>query len=63
MIISAKRHDKLYKAISDPIMDLRVINTKNRLMTVEEMDQKLFNLEMEIYRKIRDALDLHKNEN
>jgi len=58
MIISEKRHAKLYKAISDPIMDLRIKN--NAGFTIEKMDKKLFDLEIEIHKQIVKALDLHR---
>lgn len=58
MIISEKRHKKLYNAFSDPIMGLRIEN--NGGMSIEEMDEKLFKLEIEIHKRIVAALDLHK---
>ena len=58
MVISKKRHAALYKAISDPIMDLRVAN--NGGISIEEIDQNLLNLEREIYNRIKVVLDLHK---
>ena len=58
MVISEKRHKELYSAISDPIMELRIIS--NSGLSIEAMDRKLSDLESEIYNRIRKALDLHK---
>jgi hypothetical protein len=58
LVISEKRHAELYNSIYAPIMDLRVKNSMG--MSSEELDSCLYDLNEEIYARIRSALDLHK---
>jgi len=62
MRISQKRHSDLYKSISDPIMDLRFKLVMNKDTTTEELDKHLFDLEIEIYKRIVSVLDLTKTQ-
>lgn len=55
MNISEKRHEKLYKAVSNPIMSLRV---KSGMGNVKDLDEELFVLENRIYKEIKEALNL-----
>jgi hypothetical protein len=57
MRISAKRHEKLYRAIADPIMDLRV---KHSMGEVKNIDADLFVLVNRIHKEIKEALELTK---
>ncbi|PCH98479.1 MAG: hypothetical protein COB84_01825 [Rhodobacteraceae bacterium] len=57
--ISEAKHSELYKAISGPIMDIRIENCTG--MTGKEMDEKLFKLEIEIYNRINKTLNLTKS--
>jgi hypothetical protein len=57
--ISETKASEVYAAISDPITDLRI--KQNRGMTIEEMDERLFNLQSEIWRKVHKALNLETN--
>jgi hypothetical protein len=59
MNITRNKAISLYKAISDPIIDLRVENSSS--FSIEEMDEKLFELEKEIAERVRVALNLKKN--
>jgi hypothetical protein len=59
MVISEKRHTQLYNAISDPIVDLRIKSCKG--ISIERMDKLLFNLEIEIYKRISKSLALQGN--
>jgi hypothetical protein len=55
MKISKKRNKKLYRAIINPIMDLRVKNARG---LVKDFDEELFVLENRIYKEIKEALNL-----
>ena len=57
MKISEKRFIKLYRAISGPIMDLRV---KQSMVDVIDIDKELFMLENRIYEEVKEALNLTK---
>ena len=57
MKISEKRHTKLYRAISNPITDLRV---KHTMGEVEDLDLELFALQNRIHKEIKEALELTK---
>jgi hypothetical protein len=57
MKISQKRFKKLYDAIYNPIMDLRV---KNKMGNVKDIDEELFVLENRIYKEVKEALELQK---
>lgn len=58
MRISKERSLSLYcSAILDPIMALRIEN--NGGLSIEEMDEKLFKLEKEIWRRVCRELNLN----
>lgn len=59
MIISENRHEELYNAISYPIMKLRE-QIKTEKLSAEQIDQRLFSLELMILARILMALDLKK---
>lgn len=59
MIISEEEHFKLYKALSNPIMDLR-LDALNKVFSPGLWDEKLFELETLLYTSVRQALDLHR---
>ena len=56
MRMSEKRREEVYKAFSDPIMDLRVECLKAPPLSTDELDDKLFKLEMEISARLQLAL-------
>jgi hypothetical protein len=56
--MSEKKKQKVYMAISDPIMDLRLSFVKARPLSAEELDAALFELEREIWRKVHAALHI-----
>ena len=60
MKISQKKRSELYKAIADPIMDLRLKNQHGSANDRRKMDDHLFNLEREIYDKIKNVLNLSR---
>ena len=60
MKISEKKHSELHNSIYDPIMDLRVKNTMDGF-DKPELDQALFDLEKEIYSRVRVILNLTKD--
>lgn len=55
--VSQKRRTKLYAEINDSIMDLRVCNQQNKL-DKHEVDEKLFKLNQEIWRKVCAVLNI-----
>ena len=57
MKISQKKFHKLYDAIYNPIMNLRV---KNAMGNVKDLDEELFVLENRIYKEVKEALELQK---
>ena len=57
MKISRKKFNKLYDAIYEPIMDLRV---KNKMGDIEDLDEELYMLENRIYQELKQALELQK---
>ncbi len=57
MKISEKRHANLYRAISNPIIDLRV---RHSMGEVKDLDEELFVLENRIYKEIKEVLELQK---
>ena len=57
MIISKKRHTKLYNSISNPITELRV---KYAMGSVKDLGEELFVLQNRIYKEIKEALELQK---
>jgi hypothetical protein len=56
MRLSQKRKTILYDAIKVPIIDLRIAQWEG--ITVEEMDLRLFELEVEIWSRISLALKI-----
>ena len=58
MRISENKAKSAYSAIADPITDLRIENAGG--MTIEKMDEKLFNLQNEIWRRLCKELNLQK---
>jgi hypothetical protein len=58
MKISEKRHTELYRAITNPIIDLRV---RLHMGDAKDFDLELKCLEHKIYAKIKDALYLSKS--
>jgi hypothetical protein len=56
MRVSEKRSYKLYKAISDPIMQVRVVAHSGA--SLEEIDKLLFDLDSIIHQKVSEALSL-----
>ena len=61
MRISRKREDNLYSAICGKITDLRVVNQRTPL-TPNEIDNRLFYLESEIWQEVIKALNLESRE-
>jgi len=57
MKISEKRFTELYRAIINPIMELRV---KQKMGDVTDIDEELFVLENRIYKEVKEALNLTK---
>ena len=57
MRISDKKQTEVYNAISDPIMTERLAIEK-RDMTKGELDARLLNLEIIIWRRVHAALNL-----
>jgi len=53
MKLNAKKISELYASISDPIMDERI-----RFKGHDELDEKLFHLQIEIWRRVRKVLKL-----
>lgn len=60
MRISEERRMKLYKAISDDITDLRIDILKGMGLSAEGMDDYLFKMEQEIWKKVYKALNLEE---
>jgi len=57
MRISDKRAAAVYSAIADPITELRVSSYSGQ-HTLEEMDEKLFKLQQEIWWRLIEELNL-----
>lgn len=57
MKLSEQRRAALYKAIRDPIMEARIAIVQ-RQMKGEELDQRLFLLEQEIWESVKQSLKL-----
>jgi|TARA_R110002096_G_scaffold262406_2_gene455887 hypothetical protein len=55
MQISKKTQIKLYRAVWDPLMDLRVKNAQGKVVN---LDEELFVLENRITKEIKKALNL-----
>lgn len=54
MKMSEKKRSKVYAAISDPVVELRLNLMKDRPVT----DEQLYRLELEIWRRVHEALKL-----
>lgn len=60
MRVSEKKKSELYKALSEPIFQLRVyINNQNKPVK-EDIDNKLFRLELDIWDSIAKVLGIEK---
>jgi hypothetical protein len=57
MKLSEDKKAALYKAVSDPIMDLRVENQTNTILK-DDMDLKLFHLNNRIHLKVMEVLNI-----
>ena len=55
MKISEKKKQQAYDAINDPTTSLRVKNASG--ISVDDMDEELFKLEQEIWRRLKTALN------
>lgn len=58
MKMSETRRSELYRAISDPIMELRLTYYRKRRVNADELDKELFELEQKVWRKVHDVLNL-----
>ncbi len=58
MKLSEKRSSELYSAIREPIMDLRISVKSSGETSSEYLDEKLFTLEQQIWRKVKKSMDL-----
>ena len=54
MRISAKRRQELFKAIDEPVMDLRIVIAKGE----NSIDAKLFRLAIDIHARVKKALGI-----
>jgi hypothetical protein len=57
MVISKKRHMRLYNALTSDITELRI---KIKMGEVTDMDEELFFLEQRIYKQVSEVLNLQK---
>lgn len=60
MKISDERSATLYRAISEPIMQMRIQYSKAHPLPAEELDAELFKLERRIWREVVKALNLER---
>jgi len=58
MKISEERKSKLYDAISEPIMQLRIDLQRYGSLNSELLDSKLFKVEADIWREVHKILNL-----
>jgi hypothetical protein len=62
MRLSERRVQRVYGAISDPIIQLRIAvsraDAENRPMSPKELDERLFALEIAAWKGVRAALNL-----
>lgn len=58
MKMSETRRSELYRAISDPIMELRLKYYRKHRVNADELDKELFELEQRVWRKVHDVLNL-----
>lgn len=56
MKISEKKKTELYKAIHEPIMQLRI--RQNAGFSIEQMDEKLYALNNEIWKEVIKTLNI-----
>ena len=61
MVISEKKKIEAYEAISEPIMDLRVAMRGKGEVDPLVHDSDLFRLEIEIWRRLKLALNIKGN--
>lgn len=57
MKLGEKKKNDLYEAISRPITDERIFLANTRMSAIA-YDDRLFNLEQEIWRRVHNALNL-----
>lgn len=57
MKISELRKGKLYSSVSEPITELRIENLKS-YFSRDDFDQKLYDLEFEIWKRVTAALNI-----
>ena len=58
MKLSEKRSSELYSAIREPIMDLGISVKSSSETSSEYLDEKLFTIEQQIWRKVKKSMDL-----
>ena len=58
MKLSEKRKSDLYSAVREPIMDMRLAAGRCDYIGSQEIDEKLFFLEREIWKQVKKALNL-----
>jgi hypothetical protein len=59
MKVSEYKKSEAYAAISDPIMDLRISTKRcDRNLDPMELDGELFKLEIEIWKRLKSALNI-----
>lgn len=61
MRLSEQRKIEAYRAIADSITDLRVRYYRESMLHAKQVDKDLFVLEMEIWRKLRLALNIQES--
>lgn len=59
MKLSQKRSDLLYGAINGAVMDARVKAVGQPQMTKSQVDDVLYDLEREIWKRVKESLGLH----
>ena len=58
MRLSEEKQAKLYKAIYDPIMDERLMLQRYGSPGGEQMEERLFKMQNNIWRRVHEALNL-----
>ena len=58
MKLSEKKKQELYNVTDRVVMNLRV--KQNSGLSIEEMDEELFKLQSEIWRKIKEVLNIER---
>lgn len=61
MKLSQKKQFELYKAMTSPITHLRSDIVQNGSPGSEILDQRLFNLEQQIWRNVKETLNIVEN--